>query len=178
MEQLLRQPRISPRKTLPKRTLFLRPKNAAFSLLELVIVITIIGIIAAFALPTITGVTDGAKLTATAADLKNFGKAFYGYRMLEGSWPPDSHRTVPVAPNITSYVPPQSFEKETPISGYYNWEGPDSYPYAGVSIEGSSAPFSTFLAIDEMIDDGDLSTGSFQETPNGRFTWIIEKVSP
>ena len=57
--------------------------------------------------------------------------------------------------------------------GNYNWEGPDNYPYAGISLFSSNAPASTMAMLDETIDDGDLSQGRFRLTPNSRYTYII-----
>ena len=61
-----------------------------------------------------------------------------------------------------------------PLGGTYNWEGPNSYPYAGISIYQPNATDAQFAELDAMIDDGDTSTGEFRQTPNGRYTYIVE----
>ena len=63
----------------------------------------------------------------------------------------------------------------TPLGGNYNWEGPDNYPYAGVAILGATADVGTMEILDAKLDDGDLATGSFRLTPNGRYTYIFDE---
>ena len=41
----------------------------------------------------------------------------------------------------------------TPLGGQYNWEGPDSYPYAGISVFGTTASVETMLKVDAVIDE-------------------------
>jgi prepilin-type N-terminal cleavage/methylation domain-containing protein len=152
-----------------------RRSRAAFSLVELIIVVAVIGILAAFALPAISKVTDGASATATAVNLINFAKAFRAYEKLEGNWPPDNIvGTLPPGVGMENYISKNAFESNTSISGRFNWEGPEVHPYAAVSIQGSTASTDLLTRLDEIVDDGDLSTGGFLRTPNGRYTYIIE----
>ena len=44
----------------------------------------------AIALPAISKVSDSATVTAVAANLTTFAKAFRAYEKLEGDWPPDN----------------------------------------------------------------------------------------
>jgi len=55
------------------------------------------------------------------------------------------------------------------------WEGPNNYPYAGISIYQASASSDLIVLLDEMLDDGDTSQGKFRITSNGRPTYILEE---
>ncbi|MEM8954002.1 MAG: type II secretion system protein [Verrucomicrobiota bacterium] len=148
---------------------------AGMSLVELLVVIAIIGILAALTLPAISKVADSATATATSANLITFTKAFRAYEKLEKQWPPDALLgNLPAGIGMEDYISETAFESETSIGGFFNWEGPEAHEYAGVSIEGSSAPVELVTRIDEIVDDGNLSTGQFRQTPNGRYTYIIE----
>mgnify|MGYP001822359504 CR=1 FL=1 len=145
-----------------------------FSLVEMLVVLAVIGILAALAIPRMSDVTVSASIRATVADFRTFQSAFVAYSIMEGDYPPDSHNSVPAGVGMEAYLTKGAFEKEAPISGRYNWEGPDNYPYAGISLTTTNASISELTAIDHILDDGNLSTGSFKRTPNGRYTFIIE----
>ncbi|MEM7144772.1 MAG: prepilin-type N-terminal cleavage/methylation domain-containing protein [Verrucomicrobiota bacterium] len=152
------------------------PHHAAgLSLVELMIVVAVIGILAAFAFPAVSKVSDSASATATSVNLVNFAKAFRAYEKLEKQWPPDNIvGTMPPGVGMEHYLSEAAFESETSIGGNFNWEGPEVHPYAGISIQGSSASTELVTKLDVILDDGNLSTGYFLQTPNGRYTYIIE----
>jgi len=45
----------------------------------------------------------------------------------------------------------------------------------GISIFEVTAPQEDLELLDRMFDDGDLIQGQFRQTPNGRYTYIIEE---
>jgi type IV pilus assembly protein PilA len=143
-----------------------------FTLIELMIVVLIIGILAAFAIPNYKRSRDNAKVAVTAAELKNITSAFVAYVALNQVYPPDSHEFLP--PGMEEFLDPALWAEETPLGGHYNWEGPENYPYAGVSIFQPTAPNHLLVALDGMLDDGNLATGLFRLGTSGRPTLIIE----
>lgn len=141
-------------------------------------VVLVIALLAAIAFPAFTKARRQTQVVATANDLRKFSDAFDMYAMEQAGFPPDCHLDDPWhLPNeeIEKYLDREKWKAETPLGGNYNWEGPDSYPYAGISLVGSSAGVDVFRAIDEVLDNGDLTTGLFRQTPNGRYTYIIEE---
>jgi type IV pilus assembly protein PilA len=75
---------------------------------------------------------------------------------------------------MSEFIKPRLWAEETPIGGFYNWEGPDSYPYAGLSIFSCPAPAEEIAMLDQLLDDGDVATGHMRVL-NGRPTLIIEE---
>ena len=146
-----------------------------FTLIELMIVIAIIGILASIAIPNFIKYRKKAKIAEAAADIKNFEKGFIAYALDEGDFPNDSHIVLPDLPKMEEYIAPSVWGKATALGGPSNWEGPDSYPYAGISIFEASAPQRDLRLLDSMLDDGDLTKGKFRQTPNGRYTYIIDE---
>jgi prepilin-type N-terminal cleavage/methylation domain-containing protein len=62
-------------------------KDEGFSLIELLVVVIIIGILAAIAIPIYIGVQNSAKDSAAQADLANAKTAVVAYYTNEGSYP-------------------------------------------------------------------------------------------
>lgn len=144
-----------------------------FTLIELLVVVAIIGILASLAVPAMSGYKRRAAIAATASEMRSFITAFIAYDADNGNYPDDSHRTLPAG--MTDYISQSVWDNETPIGGYYNWEGPNNYPYAGLSIFAYPGPTSDIETLDRMLDDGVYATtGRFREGTNGRPTLVIE----
>ena len=144
-----------------------------FTLVELMIVIAIIGILASIAIPNFINYRKKAQIASAVSDFKYFEKGFLAYAIDEGDFPNDSHIVLPDLPRMADYISPGVWGKTTILGGTYNWEGPDNYPYAGISIFEATAPVKDLELLDSMLDDGDLDQGKFRKTPNGRYTYII-----
>ena len=70
-----------------KRTI---KKRKGFMLLELIIVVAIIGILAAVAIPNLVGMTDEAKVAKIQSDLSTIGTAMEVYHVKKGGTCPDN----------------------------------------------------------------------------------------
>ena len=152
-------------------------KDRGFTLIELLVSIAIVGILAAFAIPAYMSYRNKAKLGVIASDLRTFGIGFEGYFAANGCYPPDSHNDAPYnlknGYGTEDYLPIGAWTTPPAWGGFYNWEGPNGYPYAGISLFGTTASASTMSQLDRMMDNGDLTSGKFRQTPNGRYTYIV-----
>jgi type IV pilus assembly protein PilA len=144
-----------------------------FTLIEVLVVIVTIGILVAIAVPNYARYRQRAKIAGAVSDLKYFEKGFIAYAIEEGNFPDDSHNVLPDLPKMSVFIDPAIFDRETPLGGRYNWEGPDVYPYAGIALFQATAPQHDLALLDHMLDDGNLFQGRFRQTPNGRYTYII-----
>ncbi len=154
---------------------FFSENQKGFTLLELLIVVAVIGILAAIAVPQFSKYRTNARVVKVASDLKNFRTAFMSYDLEHGFFPDDSHIVLPPGTGLEKIIGGGMWLNTTSLGGNYNWEGPDAYPYAGVAILGATAGTATMEQLDARLDDGDLSTGSFRLTPNTRYTYIFEE---
>ena len=150
-------------------------RGSGFTLVEIMIVVAIIGVLSLLAFPALTRASMRGKAAKDANNLRVFGEAVQMYAMDYGTYPSDSHNVIPDGPGILDYIDQSKWDAGPALGGNYNWEGPDNYPYAGIAIFEPTMPLSAIVMLDEMLDDGNLSLGIFRQTPNGRYTYIVEE---
>jgi prepilin-type N-terminal cleavage/methylation domain-containing protein len=155
----------------------------AFTMVELMVVVAIIGLVAAMALPTYRHITIRAKTTALENDLRSYSTAFITYNLQNGRWPASEEPGV--APPELAGALPVAFTLKTPIGGVYKWNYDSSAGgipdiKAAITIEPAEGnPMSDDVALLEMVDrqmdDGNLSTGNIREGAYYSLVYIIEK---
>lgn len=150
-------------------------KTRGFTLTELMIAVSILGLVSAIIIPSFFR----AKLRATnatfVANVKEAANAFEMYAWEKRGYP--SNSSPGVAPDgMDEYLTRMRWSDMTPLGGQWNWDRDKAaYGYkAGIGVFNPTAPEDQFVLIDEMIDDGDLSSGYFRSRPNG-YVWIIEQ---
>ena len=153
----------------------------AFSLVEIMVAVVIIGLMTAMALPAYRRITMRAKATAVVNDLRAFSTAFITYNLQNGRWPVDE--TARVIPTEMAGALAASFKLKSPIGGYYKWcagasaDGIDAK--AALIIESDMAnPVSDDedlrLLIDQQLDDGNLHAGLIRVGSTNSLVFIME----
>lgn len=146
-----------------------------FTLIELLMVVSIIGVLASVAAPVYQEYITRANLVETALELGQWGREFRRWNGENGRYPNDSHIVLPPEAQGELIIDNARWLATTALGGTWNWEGPDNYPYAGISIFGATAPVGEIQQLDFILDNGDLASGTFRQTPNGRYTYILEE---
>ena len=152
-------------------------RRAAFSLVELLVVIVVIGILAAVVIPNTISAGDTARVTATMEDLNSLVKAVENYRNKTGKWPRNAaNGTMPT--ELSEYFTKSNpFQKTVPIGGLYDYDGSTSNHGPRIRIVGSPgnpiADVATLTELDEQIDDGSLATGRMRK-PGGAIEFYIQ----
>jgi type II secretion system protein G len=130
------------------------PRHAAFTLIELLIVVAIIAILAAIAVPNFLEAQTRSKVSRAKADLRTLGTAMEAYAVDQNHYPPDwdsnvhgvflpkgewktyANLTTPVA--YISSPPLDPFNRDIKLGGYYDYYGEDAVRRDPTSAEALS----------------------------------------
>jgi prepilin-type N-terminal cleavage/methylation domain-containing protein len=150
-----------------------RRRVAAFTLVEVMMVVAIISLLAALALPFWQQIQRRSKSAVIANDFRVFAAAFSAYSQETGNWPADS--AAGVLPAVMNQrIPARAFTRVTPMGGKYNWESNQTHfgtrYRAAISISAATgAPLTLdvnqLLDLERAIDggkDADLLGGNFR----------------
>jgi len=151
-----------------------RTARRAFTLVEILIVVVILGILAAIVIPQFASATDSARHNAFVTDLNALTKAVSAYAGIHGL-PPDSSSGV-MPTELSSYMDASRYEKPTALGGVWDVEVDDSGVTLaiGVHFNNSDNPGDDVMTeIDEQIDDGNLATGGFREIAADRYYNVL-----
>lgn len=146
-------------------------RPGGFTLVEIMIVVTIIGLLAALAIPAFARIQLRSRASALANDLRVGQAAFETYALENGGWPPDGAAGVP--PEMAGYLSMEKFNGPTPFGGNYDWDFEQFGFTAGLSVYNPDADLDTMGRVDAMIDDGNLATGNFRSRADG-YILILE----
>ena len=142
-----------------------------FTLVEVMMVVLIISVLAALAVPVVLRIQRQAKTTAIVNDFRVFAAAFDAYAHTSGTWPADSAAGV-MAAGMSTYLSVPSWGRVTPMGGKYNWESNQTHLgtklRAAISISSAAgAPLTLdvpmLIELESQVDgDNNLLGGSFR----------------
>ncbi|WPJ97640.1 prepilin-type N-terminal cleavage/methylation domain-containing protein [Coraliomargarita algicola] len=143
----------------------------AFSLIELMVVVTTIGILALLATPGIRNAVERTEATVTANDIRIFAEAIEFYSTAEGSYP--EAMTYTRMPNeIASYL-------ATPWkNGSYSWFYVNTENLTYVYVYNLNFTAEQAVRLDSMIDDGNIATGGIRMAYNGSGLVYLFRYNP
>ena len=151
-----------------------------FTLVEIMVVVVIISVLAAVAVPSVIRVKRKAVATTVANDLRVFAAAFDTYAHEKGGWPAEAAAGV-LPPEMVDRLEKTAWERVTPIGGHYNWDYKQTHGGVITAVieisDTASAPViqdvDLWVAVDRVMDDGNLNTGNFRIGGDGTPIFII-----
>jgi prepilin-type N-terminal cleavage/methylation domain-containing protein len=150
----------------------LRVNRCGFTLVELIAVIVVLAILAGVAVPRYFDYSQRARATAVAATFKSLATAGYAYQRDFGVLPsPNVQLVGAMPPGLSPYVDTSSFVNQKPYGATWYWNGYGiiGRNYCQIVLGGVTLPVADFTLIDQMIDDGNLTTGAGSWWPGGTF---------
>ncbi len=144
-----------------------------FSVIELMVVVTVIGIIAAIAIPGFRQARDASIASRLANDWRIFAGAFETHATASGTWAVDGiGNSLP--PEVEPYLEGTSWAEEAPSGGMWDWEQGRLGTKAAVALTATDPKPEIFVRVDRIIDDGNVTSGSFQRFAD-RYMLILER---
>ncbi|TWT46775.1 type II secretion system protein [Botrimarina hoheduenensis] len=151
----------------------LKPIRPAFTIVELVTVMLVIGILVGVAVPKILSGNKDAAIEATRQHLKTIALAAEMYYSDHGRWPDgDAHGVMPV--DFKDYLRPNLFAVNCPLGGLYDWNENFNSVTASIDIRDPATGSGQWRKLDQRIDDGVLATGDLVQE-GWRLRWILER---
>ncbi len=149
-----------------------------FTLVEILIVVVILGILAAIVTPQFAGASEESRRAAFVEELRVFVDAAEYFTAREGRFLSDGGSGDCPA-EFEDYVDVYEFEAGTPIGGVWDTEYNDSGVTSALGVHfniASEARDDAFMTIiDGIFDDGALDAGMFQKLASDRYYFIIEE---
>jgi len=124
------------------------------------VVVTIIGLLAAIAIPALQRVQQRAQNSRFVSDLRTYAQAFETYAMENGTWPPNGLNGMIPAPLVGAIA--NKWTTTNTLGGQWNWDTNRLGIAGGIATTGVTATAAQMAEVDAMIDDGDVTSGSFR----------------
>jgi type IV pilus assembly protein PilA len=137
--------------------------DSAFTLVEIMIVVVIIGLLAAMAIPAFQRSRLNSQAARIANDFRQFEAAFQRYNLENGGWPAAAGAGV-VPTGMSQYLP-AAYTAVSPIGGNYSWSGTSGI----VRLTGGYTDDNVMRRVDAILDDGNLATGDFGAIGSGGY---------
>jgi prepilin-type N-terminal cleavage/methylation domain-containing protein len=140
----------------------------AFTLVEIMVVVVIIGLLAALATVAVKRAQERSMATRLANDFRQYAAAFQQYNLSTGSWP--AATTVPgeMPANMTGFLP-STYTSTPPLGGGYTWSGPS----ARLRLVNTQVTDAVMVRVDALLDNGNLATGDFSRMTSGGYHWQL-----
>lgn len=144
-----------------------------FTLVEIMIVVIIIGLLAALAIPTIHNSQKAAKGATFINDIRTYAAAAEVFSLETGDYPEDSApRVMPTG--LEEYIPTMKWVADTPIGGAWDFVKDDKGVVSAFGASGHTATNAQLMHIEAKFDDGNLSTGKLRALDSGYYYIIAD----
>jgi prepilin-type N-terminal cleavage/methylation domain-containing protein len=160
----------------------MKKKRGGFTLVEIMVVVTLIGFLAMLSVPAFKRIKQRAAAAAFSSDMRLFSEAFQRYAQEMGSFPATG--VVGVIPGgMEEYIDQNDWGKTTSIGGNFNWaifSASDaqrgSYEIGIIQVVAPTLSLEELTSIDSQIDDGNVNDGNLLVSGAGSLVQFIVEI--
>jgi len=155
-----------------------RSGRHGFSLLEILIVVVILGVLAAIVIPAFGNVRRETTQSAFVKDIKVFNEAAVLYMIKTKQYLPDGG-SGEVPAGWEDYIDTRTWTETTPIGGVWDVEYGENGITSGLGVHfdgtGDTQDDDFMIEVDGWFDDGDLNAGLFRKITDDRYYVVLEE---
>jgi prepilin-type N-terminal cleavage/methylation domain-containing protein len=154
-------------------------RGGGFTLIEILVVIIILGVLAAIVIPQFVNAGEDTEKIAFIADLRIFADAAKRYRLATGQHLEDSS-SGELPAGFEPYIQEIRWTQATPIGGVWDTELDSFGVKSALGVHfwggGTVRDDAYMQMIDAIFDNGDLNTGVFRKLDGDRYYWILKDL--
>ncbi|MBN1673817.1 MAG: type II secretion system protein [Kiritimatiellae bacterium] len=143
-----------------------------FTLVEIMIVVAIIGLLSAMAIPSFVKSRRDSQITKIVSDLDTFHDAFSVYATEHGKHPPPAGVGA-FPPEMTGYIREKDWAAGVITGGTYGWIFLNAVSQYVIYVDAGPDPV-IMQEVDARLDDGDLATGLFRQGNGQNYFYIVQ----
>ena len=143
------------------------------TLLEVMIVVAILADVMIVAIPGLVRAKQTGQNAKFEENLRIAAAAFQMYYVENGSWPATAAPGV-VPTNMSLYLKGMDFTEPTSLGGLFQWEYDPATRRAAIITTITPNDALRMEKVDMQIDNGVLTTGSFQSVSGNIYAYYLE----
>ena len=146
--------------------------KSGFTLVEIMIVVVIIGLLAAIAVPAFKRVMMSSQNARLASDLRTFAGMIETYILETGEYPEDSSSGA-IPAGFAPYIKTGPWNEGPSIGGVWDVEKDQYGITSAIGVHRYTAPNEQIVKFDQDYDDGNLATGNYRKLTGDRYYYVI-----
>ena len=147
--------------------------RSGFTLVEIMIVVIIIGLLAALAIPAIHNSQRAAKGATFINDVRTYGAAAEVFSLETGDYPEAAGAGV-MPTGLGEYIPTMKWTAATPIGGSWNFLKNSDGIVSAFGATGHTATDAQLMHIESKFDDGSFSAGKLRKIAGGYYYVVAD----
>lgn len=148
-----------------------KAKQSGFTLLETLVVVCIVGVLTLVVFPTYINHRETSTASQLADSFRTYASSFSNYAIENGSLPKKLPMSI-YPEDMEGRLP--NFSQESKIGGYWDWNSHHDNNLMEIRLINPNAGVTMLERIDQMLDDGNLLTGSVVGNED-HLTMIIQR---